>query len=170
MTLREEAVRLDVSDRPIEALKAYERARVAGELTLEDCLNVAGLCLELADPGYAASVGIANMQNLPELRSIVAQVLREADGRFGPTPDVTFMRAYADFVLNGIDFPEDQFKEIGPFQTFDWGAFWRVVSGICRDRTSVESLLSSLRGESTVARRRIESILRGVLARSWRLT
>ncbi len=80
------------------------------------------------------------------------------------------MRAYAELVLNGIDFPEEQFKKIGPFQTFDWGAYWRVVSGECCNRTSVESLLSSLKGESTVARRRIESILRGVLARSWRLT
>jgi hypothetical protein len=164
MTRRDEAVLLDASDRPVEALVAYEEALLKGELSLDDCLNVAGLCLELADPGYASAVGVTDMRTLPDVKTIAFRVLMEAEDRFGPSADVVFMRAYARWTLDGVLPPEDFLAGVGEFRTFRWGTYWEAIMGTCRDEERIRALLRSIEGESVVAKRRLMSILQGCLS------
>ena len=93
----------EVSDRPVEAVKLYERAISDGTATVTDCLNLAVICVASQDPGYAAKHALSRefcsnaFEQVVEIAALLGETNAEAE----------FWRDYLNYVAIG-DSPKEE--------------------------------------------------------------
>ncbi len=102
MTVRENALTMDAQDNPTAAADAYELCIAAEAATLDDYLNLAVLYFVCNDGGYAAQHHL-DVAFLERAWTRMDVVLRVAEDRFGPHPEVTFWRRYCPWILGLAD-------------------------------------------------------------------
>ena len=155
MSARELAHKLDHEERARDAVDAYEALIVSGEARLEDYLDLAVLYLQCGDGGFVAQHHLTQ-EFVDRAWERVAQVLDEAESRFGDHNEVAFWRLYKQDVVGDEVQIDDviTLAQRGPslvpyFFLFasDGGERYvdeaRQLMDICHGRTTRERLIRS---------------------------
>lgn len=161
MITKEIASKFDAQDRPIDAVKAYEKAITEQDADLETFLNLAVLYFMCTDYGYIAHHKLSN-EFVEKAWKRANEVLKEAESKFGKQAEIDFWRYYFRFVVLG-DKPFIEIAEnLSRSSLVPYFYLFTSPRGE-RYRQKAQQLLELVRDGTTAKKRYIKSILEGKL-------
>ena len=174
-TVLERARAMDVAERPVEAIAAYEQAVTEPDTELNVFLDLAVLYFVCFDFGYAAH------HRLPDdlMRSTwdgFDAALDAAQERFGPHPEILCWRMYIDFIIGrtrdtGLDHRKLQ-ELLATGQTIlPYMCLFTSLAGLDHDsrqpyRAGAMQLLQASQPRQTERQRYVFSVLESALEKN----
>ena len=159
MTALQKARELDARDDPVGAITAYEQAIANEDVGFDVFLDLAILYFKCADFGYASAHHLP--QEIEEKsHSRAKELLREAEHRFGASPEVSFWQRYIDFVVLAEPHFEEEARGIANQGGVDVYIYLFSTAGK-EYADKARDLLKSVAAGRTARERYIKGVLEG---------